>query len=116
VFARDLEHAGGEIQAQDLFGAGTRQRDAVVAGAADVDDAAAFDGVTARQRFFVADEHCAAKQPIGNAVERPVVIAVDGIEIDRIAIEELRRTLAHCITLCERYWSNEVTESRAGCV
>ena len=78
--------------------------------AADVDDGPALGRLTAGYSFFETDQHRAPEQSIGHSFERPIVVAVDGIEVDRVTVEKLRRAPAPCIgCLCEIYFSKDVT-------
>ena len=97
-----FEHTGGEIEPEDFVGALACERDAVVARpAADIDHAAAGGRLAAGDRLLITHQHGMTKQPVGDAFQRPVVVAVDRIEIDRITVEKLRRAVVHCTVLCD---------------
>jgi hypothetical protein len=77
--------------------------------AADVDDAAAVDRLATGKRLFIAHHHCAAEQPIDDAFERAVIVAVDRIEIDGVVVKKLGRATVHGMVPAGMYFSNDET-------
>ena len=93
---------GAKSSPKTFVGALARQRDAVMARpAADIDHAAAGDRLAAGNRLLITHQHGVTEQPVGDAFQRLVVVAVDRIEIDRITVEKLRRAVVHCTVLCD---------------
>ena len=89
MFGGKLQHALGKVDADDTRSAALGKGDGVMARAAsDVEYTLALDWIAARYRLLEAQPHALAEETIDDAVERPILIAVDGVEVVGVLVEE----------------------------
>ena len=94
MFGGELQHAFGEVDADYTRGAALGQRNGVVTRpASDVEYTLAFDRIAALNRLLEAQPHALAEETIDDAINRPILIAVDCVEVVGVLVEEGLRAI-----------------------
>ena len=94
MLRRELQHAFGEVDSDDASSAPLGKGNRVVPRpASDIEHTLAFDWIAALNGLLEAQPHALAEETIDDAIDQPILIAVDCVEVVGVLVEEGLRAI-----------------------